>query len=80
MLAGAGSSEDAQREIEAGPTCGGADERFMTRIPVQIVIDEKALERHQRDEYVVLRNDGGGGYEEPVFVDTSEVVDRPPLR
>jgi hypothetical protein len=79
MVVGADPSDPTPDGIEAGPTCGGADERFMPRIPVQIVIDEKALERHQRDEYVVLRNDGSR-YEEPVFVDTGEEVQRPPLR
>ena len=65
--------------LAAGATCGEVDERNLGRIPVEIIVSPQAMERHQRDEYVVLSNDGTT-YREPVFVDTSEAVAPPPLR
>ncbi len=48
-LTTAGPSGATHLEIEPGPTCGQVDERFLGRIPVEIVIDEKALARHRQD-------------------------------
>ena len=78
-LSGAEPAAPSEIEPAVDAVCSAASDRDLPRIPVQIVIDQKTLERHQQDEYVVLRNDGSS-YREPVFLDTSETAAQPPLR